>query len=152
MARTETPKTPVDNTIDGYNIKLPSKDEFTVEKIKKAVSSKESLIKKALNIGVLEIKVEGNELVFNGTKNETKRELTPQDIHAAMALFMKIAEYCVKHERINATKEPQYKSEKYAMRCFLLKLGFIGDETKEDRKTLLKNLSGSSSFNKEDSK
>lgn len=118
MAKTATPKKPVDNTIDGYNIKLPSKDEFTVEKIKKTVSSKESLIKKALNIGELEIKIKGNELVFNGTKNEISKELTPQDIHAAMALFMKITEYCVEHKRINATKEPQYKSEKYAMRCF----------------------------------
>lgn len=37
-------------------------------------------------------------------------------------------------------------NEKYAFRCFLLRLGFIGDEYKADRKVLLKNLSGSSAF------
>jgi hypothetical protein len=36
--------------------------------------------------------------------------------------------------------------EKYAFRCFLLRLGFIGDEYKKSRKILLKNLSGSSAF------
>ena len=37
-------------------------------------------------------------------------------------------------------------NEKYAFRCFLLRLGFIGAEYKAARKILLKNLSGSSAF------
>ena len=37
-------------------------------------------------------------------------------------------------------------NEKYAFRCFLLRLGFIGDEHKTSRKILLRNLSGSSAF------
>lgn len=36
--------------------------------------------------------------------------------------------------------------EKYAFRCFLLRLGFIGNEYKAERKILLKNLSGNSSW------
>ena len=39
-----------------------------------------------------------------------------------------------------------YKNEKYAFRCFLLRLGFIGEEYKVERKILLKNLTGSSAF------
>lgn len=35
---------------------------------------------------------------------------------------------------------------KYAFRCFLLRLGFIGNAYKADRKILLRNLSGSSAF------
>lgn len=35
---------------------------------------------------------------------------------------------------------------KYAFRCFLLRLGFIGDQYKQTRKILLKRLSGSSAF------
>ena len=38
------------------------------------------------------------------------------------------------------------ESEKYAFRGFLLRLGFIGAESKEQRKLLLKNLSGASAF------
>ena len=51
----------------------------------------------------------------------------------------------VKRQRIQA-KERQVDNEKYAFRCFLLRLGFIGDDYKEDRRILLKNLEGSSAF------
>ena len=37
-------------------------------------------------------------------------------------------------------------NEKYAFRCFLLRLGFIGSEYKTQRKILLRNLTGSSAF------
>ena len=37
-------------------------------------------------------------------------------------------------------------NDKYAVRCFLLRLGFIGDEYKTARKILLKNLTGNSAF------
>ena len=48
-------------------------------------------------------------------------------------------------KRINA-KEKEVDNEKYAFRCFLLRLGFIGAEYKAERKILLRNLSGSSAF------
>ena len=39
-----------------------------------------------------------------------------------------------------------HQNEKYAFRCFLLRLGFIGDEFKADRKILLSKLDGSAAF------
>jgi hypothetical protein len=54
-------------------------------------------------------------------------------------------------ERLCATSKEQKRvtaveravdNEKYAFRCFLLKLGFIGDEHKEARKVLLTRLAG----------
>ena len=45
-----------------------------------------------------------------------------------------------------AGKERPADNEKYAFRCFLLRLGFIGEEYKGERKVLLKNLSGNGSF------
>jgi len=50
-----------------------------------------------------------------------------------------------KQKRITA-KEKEVANEKYAFRCFLLRLGFIGTEYKEIRKVLLRNLEGSSAF------
>ena len=38
------------------------------------------------------------------------------------------------------------ESEKYAFRCFLLRLGYIGEEHKAERKILLSRLSGHSAF------
>jgi hypothetical protein len=37
-------------------------------------------------------------------------------------------------------------NEKYAFRCFLLRLGMVGNDSKAQRKILLKNLSGSSAW------
>ena len=48
-------------------------------------------------------------------------------------------------KRVIAT-EQETDNEKYAFRCFLLRLGFIGTEYKEARKILLKNLSGNAAF------
>ena len=48
-------------------------------------------------------------------------------------------------KRITA-KEKEVENEKYAFRCFLLRLGFIGEEFKRERKILLRNLEGSSAF------
>lgn len=43
--------------------------------------------------------------------------------------------------------EPHEESnEKYAFRCFLLRLGFIGPKFKDQRKVLLRNLTGSAAF------
>jgi CRISPR/Cas system-associated protein endoribonuclease Cas2 len=44
------------------------------------------------------------------------------------------------------SKEKEVENEKYAFRCFLLRLGFIGTEYKTYRKILLRNLEGSSAF------
>jgi hypothetical protein len=48
-------------------------------------------------------------------------------------------------KRVTATAK-EVENEKYAFRCFLLRLGFIGAEYKKDRKILLQNLSGSAAF------
>ena len=56
-----------------------------------------------------------------------------------------LCERAKKAKRITA-KQRTVENEKYAFRCFLLRLGFIGTEYKKDRKILLKNLSGSAAF------
>ncbi|MCF0259919.1 MAG: virulence protein, partial [Erysipelotrichaceae bacterium] len=48
-------------------------------------------------------------------------------------------------KRVSMTNKP-VENEKYAWRCFLLRLGFIGEEFKQCRKVLLSNFSGSSAF------
>jgi hypothetical protein len=43
-------------------------------------------------------------------------------------------------------KEPQVENPKYAMRTWLLRLGFIGDEFATARELLTKNLDGDTAF------
>ena len=48
--------------------------------------------------------------------------------------------------RVTAKVQADIENPKYAMRCFLLKLGFIGPEYKETRSVLLSRLPGNGSF------
>lgn len=116
-------------------------DGDSLTRLKKLVASKEELFQKAFAVeGNIEINVDEEQINFPWFKIESSEETK------AYTLFIeKIAEMAIKQQRINSiTKETE--NDKYAFRCFLLRLGFIGNEYKEIRKILLKNLSGSSAF------
>jgi hypothetical protein len=50
-------------------------------------------------------------------------------------------------QRVNGGPAKAVANEAYAFRCFLLRLGYVGDEYKEDRKILMRNFAkGSSAF------
>ena len=51
-----------------------------------------------------------------------------------------------KEARSCSPREPQRDNPKYAMRCWLLRLGFIGDEFETARDVLTRNLPGDSAF------
>jgi hypothetical protein len=62
-----------------------------------------------------------------------------------VAFITALCEMAKNQKRVTATdKAPA--NEKYAFRCFLLRLGFIGDEYKAARKILLRNLTGNTAF------
>ena len=69
----------------------------------------------------------------------------PDELNAYDTFICKLCEIARNQARVNTSEKPT-DNEKYAFRCFLLRLGFIGAEYKTARKTLLKNLSGSSAF------
>jgi hypothetical protein len=48
--------------------------------------------------------------------------------------------------RITARERDDYPSERYALRCFLLKLGFIGAQYSNAGRVLLEHLEGDGSF------
>jgi len=117
---------------------------FTPEKLDnlaKLVNAKESLLKAALGAQDLPIQQTENTLRFPWFK----KDLDNDSAHAYATLIAKLCETAKEKKRVSA-KEREVDNPKYAMRCWLLSLGFIGDEYKVSRKILLKNLSGSSAF------
>ena len=60
-------------------------------------------------------------------------------------LISKLVEHARTAKRVTM-KEKKVENEKYAFRCFLLRLGFIGDEYKAARRVLLKNLTGNGAW------
>jgi len=73
--------------------------------------------------------------------------LEPGKMNACITFAAKLVEF-TKNMKVCKKYGGEIISEnpKYDFRCFLLRLGFIGDEYKESRKLLMANLSGNSSF------
>lgn len=63
------------------------------------------------------------------------------EVQAYMQLSAALVAMAKRQKRIMA-KDRRVDNEKYAFRCFLLRLGFIGDEYRTARRVLLQNLSG----------
>lgn len=119
------------------------RDTFTdaaLENLHRLVEAKADLIKKALAVDALPIEITEERVSFPWFA-----EADSDSAKAYSHLITALCDMAKNQKRITA-KEKDTENEKYAFRCFLLRLGFIGEEYKTDRKILLKNLSGSSAF------
>ncbi len=127
----------------GLTISLPL-DGFnpdSLDRLQKLVDSKAALIRKALGADHLTIQASDGTVRFPWW--DTLPE--PEEAQAATAFIAALCKMAKEAKRVTAT-EKEVESEKYAFRGFLLRLGFIGADSKQVRKTLLKNLSGASAF------
>lgn len=123
----------------GLTIEIPA-DKVNVDNLQKLLDAKGWLIRKALGIESLAFEVTEDKVSFPWFSH------TDTDLTTACTQFIAaICRMSVEQKRITA-REKAVTNEKYAFRCFLLRLGFIGDEYKQSRKLLLANLDGSSAF------
>ena len=106
------------------------------------LAAKGSLIKKALDIEELPVVSTEDSISFPWFED---RSLTPDEIRTYTHFISALLEMARNQKRVSA-KEKETENGKYAFRCFLLRLGFIGAEYKDERKILLRNLDGSSAF------
>ena len=132
-----------DTDFSGICISMPSSlfTDTALENLDAIIAAKGELIKKALGITALPILHEDGKVCFPWFSGDA----SPDEIKAYDNFICKLCEMARTQKRITA-KEKEVDNEKYAFRCFLLRLGFIGAEYKTDRKILLRNLSGSSAF------
>ena len=115
--------------------------DSNLENLKALIAAKGSLIKKALGTQDLSLEITDTKVSFPWFPYAP----SPEEINAYNAFISKLCEMARNQSRVNSSEKP-IENEKYAFRCFLLRLGFIGDEYKAARKILLKNLSGASAF------
>lgn len=115
--------------------------DTALENLKSLVTAKGALIRKAICATELPILIEEDKVCFPWFKGDADQA----EVKAYEAFICKLCEMARNQKRVNATETP-IDNEKYAFRCFLLRLGFIGAEYKETRKILLRYLTGSSAF------
>ena len=129
----------------GFMVAMP-RSLFTPESwenLNNLLSAKGSLIQKALALETLPEVIEEDDKVtfpwFKVAPNE------PEVVEAYSRFVAALVKMAKEQKRVTAKAHP-VDNEKFAFRCFLLRLGFIGSEYKTVRKVLLKNLTGSSAF------
>ncbi|GHU34921.1 hypothetical protein FACS1894105_02600 [Clostridia bacterium] len=129
---------------DRLIIEMPL-DGFTPEKLDnlfRLVNSKDTLLKAALGAEDLPIQQTADTLSFPWF-NYTEDGGT---VNAYTTLIGKLCKTAKEKQRVTAKEHGDVENPKYAMRCYLLSLGFIGPEYKAARKILLNKLSGNSSW------
>ena len=133
-------------TLDRFNrlsVEMP-KDGISptaLENLRRLVASKATLLKKALGTDSLPMTVHSDRIEFGWFR--------PTDDQSELAAYYQLVKGLCELSRIQKRvneSEQQVENEKYAFRCFLLRLGFIGAEYKDSRKILLKNLTGNAAF------
>lgn len=128
------------SAISGLNISVPA-DKVDTEKLARLLGAKGELIKKALGVEELPIKEEDGQVRFPWFREAMDADRAQTYINFVAA----ICRMSMEQKRIQA-RDRGTVNEKYTFRCFLLRLGFIGKEFKQDRKILLERLSGSTAF------
>lgn len=136
---------PAERAITGLRLEINTtgQDVRTIDNFKALLKGKHSLICHALGVECLEIEeIESGFAVdwFKGL------ELNPDEINAYANFIGRLWDFAKERKRVNLKEDKAADNEKYAFRCFLLRLGFIGAEYKLQRKILLKRLEGSSAF------
>lgn len=132
-----------EDEITGICISMPRSifTDANLENLKNIIAAKHSLICKALAIDDLPLEITDTKVSFPWFPSQSD----PDSVKAYDTFICKLCEMARNMKRSSAT-EKLVDNDKYAFRCFLLRLGFIGAEYKTERKILLKNLTGSSAF------
>ena len=120
------------------------KNTFTEQalvNLQKIVGNKEALFSKAFVKENLTLNIDVENVSFDWFQFTAN----PDEVSAYTEFVSRLCDLARKVKRVIPTAT-ENDNDKYAFRCFLLRLGFIGDEYKKARKVLLKNLTGNSAF------
>lgn len=133
----------VADTPDALCISLPwaGFTEQSYQNLVRLVESKAGLICQSIGAEELVLQHDDECVYFPWFSHDS----TPEEVNAYTQLVSALCKMAKEQQRVTATSR-EVENPKYAMRCFLLRLCFIGDEYAAARKLLLRNLSGNGSF------
>ena len=128
---------------DSLSISLPRSlfPETALQNLDALLRSKGRLIRHAFDIKEATYTLTDDRITFAWLHGA----ITDETAKAYAEFISKLCLMARTQKRVTA-KEKIVDNEKYAFRCFLLRLGMIGNAYKESRKILLQNLTGSSAF------
>lgn len=128
---------------DKLTIAIPreSLTDTALENLQKITANKQTLFQRAFRMDSTEIEITDEKINFTWFPYTVDGD----EIAAYTQFISRLCDMARDAKRVSS-KPTETDNDKYAFRCFLLKLGFIGKEYKTARKILLRNLTGNSAF------
>ena len=128
---------------DKLTIVIPreSLTDIALENLQKITANKQTLFQRAFRTDSTEIEITEEKINFTWFPYTADGD----EIAAYTQFISRLCDMARDAKRVSS-KPTETDNDKYAFRCFLLRLGFIGKEYKTARKILLRNLTGNSAF------
>ena len=115
--------------------------DTALENLQKIIANKQILFQHAFRTDSTEIEITDEKINFTWFPYTVDGD----DIAAYTQFISRLCDMARDAKRVSS-KPTETDNDKYAFRCFLLRLGFIGKEYKTARKILLRNLTENSAF------
>ena len=115
--------------------------DTTLENLQKIIANKQTLFQRAFRMDSTEVEITDEKINFTWFLYTVDGD----EIAAYTQFISRLCDMARDAKRVSS-KPTETDNDKYAFRCFLLRLGFIGKEYKTARKILLRNLTGNSAF------
>ena len=115
--------------------------DMALENLQKITANKQTLFQRAFRTDSTEIEITEKKINFTWFPYTADGD----EITAYTQFISRLCDMARDAKRVSS-KPTETDNDKYAFRCFLLRLGFIGKEYKTARKILLRNLTGNSAF------
>lgn len=133
----------IEENANAFTVEMPRAgfSEEAYGNLQKIIASKARLLKKILETDTLFIETTADTLRFPWF---TLHDLDGE-ADAYTRLISAMCKMAKEQKRVIA-RERNFTNEKFTMRLFLIRLGFIGNEYKTARKILLRNLTGNSAW------
>lgn len=122
-------------------ISRESLTDIALENLQKITANKQTLFQRAFRTDSTEIEITEEKINFTWFPYTADGD----EITAYTQFISRMCDMARDAKRVSS-KPTETDNDKYAFRCFLLRLGFIGKEYKTARKILLRNLTGNSAF------
>ena len=128
---------------DKLTIAIPKESltDTALENLQKIIANKQTLFQRASRTDSTEIEITEEKINFTWFPYTTDSD----EMAAYTQFISRLCDMARDAKRVSS-KPTETDNDKYAFRCFLLRLGFIGKEYKTARKILIRNLTGNSAF------
>lgn len=128
---------------DKLTIVIPRESitDMALENLQKITANKQTLFQRAFRTDSTEIEITEEKINFIWFPYTADGD----EITAYTQFISRLCDMARDAKKVSSKPTETY-NDKYAFRCFLLRLGFIGKEYKSVRKILLRNLTGNSAF------